>query len=182
MTRHCAISVAPTCQGFVVRVQGSGTSTHSPTLATFVNECFGRDVETNVAIDLIGCDYLDSTFLGCLVKLQRAGTKTRFQVVADEASRKRLLAATQLDGYFAFDGEAPKSTSPFVKLDISPLSDHELGQHVMEAHQALGDVPSEFASKFKRIASQLMSELARQNPDSGDMADTVIVPIRGRKP
>jgi anti-anti-sigma factor len=178
MTKQCVICVAQTSQGFVVRVQGSGTSAHSPTLVTFVNECLGRDSQTHVAIDLIGCDYLDSTFLGSLVKLQQLGTKTRFEVVADETAKKRLLAATHLDGYFTFVPQAPKSTSPFVKLDISRLSERQLGQHVMEAHQALSDVPSDLAAKFKRIASQLMSELEQRDPGADNMADTVIVPTR----
>jgi anti-anti-sigma factor len=181
MTRHCVISVASTSHGYVVRIQGNGTSADSPALARFVNECLVQDEQPAVWVDLLGCDYLDSTFLGCLVKLQRAGTQTRFRVVADEAARKRLLAATSLDGFFQFDSQAPKSTSPFTKLDVTSISQRELGQHIMEAHQALGEVPGEFAAKFKGIASRLMDELTREDRDAGDMADTVIVPTRGKK-
>ena len=151
----------------------------SPTVRDFL--CGALTDGAHVIVDLSECDYLDSTFLGCLVKLQRVGTKRWFQVVADDAARKRLFAATQLDGYFSFIPQSPKSTTPFAKLDISPLSDHELGQHMMEAHAALGDIPSEFASRFKRIASQLMSELKQRDLDADNMADTVILPKQVKK-
>ncbi len=139
---------------------------------------FCADSRASVAIDLLGCDYLDSTFLGCLLNLQRVGAGTQFQVVADEAARKRVLAATQLDGYLTLVPEAPNSTSPFMKLDANPVSERELGQQIMESHQALAEVPSEFASEFRRIASRLMCELERQDRQSEGQADTVILSTR----
>lgn len=180
MTTHCDLCVAPSSKGFVIRVQGRGTATHSPTLANFVKGCFEQDSEACVAVDLLGCEYLDSTFLGCLLTLQRAGAETRFQVVADDAVRKRLLAATQLDSYLTLVSEAPKSTSPFTKIDTASVSVRELGQHMMEAHQALGEIPSDVASAFRRIASQLKSDLEQQDRGAPNLADTVIIPTHPR--
>ncbi len=181
MTTHCDLYVAQTGKGFVVRVQGRGTSTHSPALASFVRGCFEQDPNACVVVDLLACDYLDSTFLGCLLNLQRAGTEKRFQVVADDVVRKRLLAATQLDAYLTLVTEAPKSASTFLRIDANPLPPHELGKHMMEAHQALADVPSDSAAAFRQIASQLKHELEKQQRDSPSMADTVILPIRARE-
>ena len=78
MKTHCDLYVAPAHNGFVIRVQGRGTSAHSPALANFVRGCFEQDSQACVAMDLLGCQYLDSTFLGCLLNLQRDGTKRRF--------------------------------------------------------------------------------------------------------
>jgi anti-anti-sigma factor len=181
MTTHCDLCVARTDKGFVVRVQGRGTSTHSPALASFVSGCFEQDSDACVVVDLLGCEYLDSTFLGCLLNLQRAGTETRFQVVADDAVQKRLLAATRLDAYLTLVPEAPKSASTFLKIDANPLSQRELGQHMMEAHQALADVPSDVASAFRQIAAQLKVELEKQDRQVPSMEDTVILPSRVRE-
>ena len=178
MTRHADLCVAPSARGYVVRVQGNGTSKHSPTLAAFVKSVFEDDGETSVAVDLLTCDYLDSTFLGCLLNLQRAGTESRFEVVVDEAARERLLAATRLDSYLNLVGKPPRSTSPFKKLESGAVSEHEFGQHVMESHRALAEVPSEFASRFKQIASQLMSELDRKKGNEKNLSETVILPTR----
>ena len=158
MTTHCDLCVAQTGNGFVVRVQGRGTSTHSPALASFVRGCFDQDPNACVVVDLLGCDYLDSTFLGCLLNLQRAGTETRFQVVANDTTRKKLLAATQLDAFLTLVTAAPKSVSSFLRIDANPLSPHELGQHMMEAHQALADVPSDSASAFRQTPCQCWRE------------------------
>lgn len=179
MTSHCDLRVARTETGFVVRVQGRGTSAQSPTLAEFVKGCYQQNPQACVAVDLLGCDYLDSTFLGCLLTLQRSGPKARFQVVADDAVRKKLLTATKLDKYLALVPEAPQSASTFLEIDTKTVSQRELGQHIMEAHEALAEVPSGAASAFGRIASQLKSELA-QDRHKPSMSDTVVLPPRPR--
>ncbi len=173
MARHCDLFVSRTEAGFVVRVQGSGTSAHSPALAEFVRGCFEQQPDACVAIDLLRCDYLDSTFLGCLLRLQRAGTETRFQVVADEVTKKKLLAATQLDSALTLIPEAPKSAGAFQRIEVKPLSDRALGQHIMESHQALADVPSSFASTFGQIATQLKRELERPDRAPISLDDTI---------
>jgi anti-anti-sigma factor len=181
MTKHFELCAARTELGFVVRVQGRGTSAHSPALADFVLGCFEQEPDARVAVDLLQCDYLDSTFLGCLLKLQRAGSETRFQVVADDAAKARLLAATHLNSYLTVVPGAPKSTTPFLQIDARPLSQRELGQHIMESHQALSEVPSDFAAQFRKIAGQLMIELSEQEGDTQSMEDTIAMPTPIRR-
>ena len=174
MAIHCALSVAKTATGYVVRVKGNGTSKESPTLAEFVAQCFQREPQACVAIDLLGCDYLDSTFLGCLLNLQRADKDNRFQVVADPAARQRLLTATHLHSYLNQVTEAPKSTSPFTGIEPKSVSDLQQGRHMMEAHRALSELPSAAAEAFERIANQLQQELDKQEQPQNDLEDTVI--------
>lgn len=181
MTGKCDLLAGRTDEGYVVRVQGRGTSAHSPALADFVLECFERDPRESVTVDLLGCEYLDSTFLGCLLKLQRAGTSTRFQVVADDVVRQRLLAATQLDSYLTLVSDAPATASTFLRINPKHHSERELGQHIMEAHEALAEVPSDVASKFRQIAAQLKRELVERDRDDPSLTDTVVLPVRGPK-
>lgn len=181
MARHCDLLAGRADKGYVVRVQGSGTSSHSPALADFVMECFNGNPSDVITVDLLGCDYLDSTFLGCLLKLQRAGTSTRFQVVADDAVRKRLLAATQIDSFLTLVPVAPATASTFLRIDAKPYSERELGQHIMEAHEALSEVPSDVAARFRQIATQLKRELDERDANDPGLTDTVVLPIRGPK-
>ena len=167
----CNLFAARSDHGYVVRVQGKGTSSHSPALAHFVKQCFDDDDDSCVAIDLLGCQYLDSTFLGCLLNLQRLGTAERFFVVADEATQQRLLAATQLTSYLTMLPKAPPSVSPFVQIELESVSERELGRHIMEAHQSLSEIPSDVADAFRRIANQLKSELDNKRDP---LADTVV--------
>ena len=182
MTAHCDLLAGRTEKGYVVRVQGRGTSAHSPALADFAMECFARDPDEVITVDLLGCEYLDSTFLGCLLKLQRAGTPARFQVVADEAVRERLLTTTQLDSYLTLIPSAPPTASKFLRVDAKPHSELELGRHIMEAHEALSAVPSNVASKFRAIAAQLKVELDERDLNDPSMTDTVVLKaVRPRK-
>jgi anti-anti-sigma factor len=181
MALHCALSVAKTDSGYVIRVKGNGTSAESPTLADFVSQCFNLQPQADVAIDLLGCDYLDSTFLGCLLNLQRADKNSRFQVVADSAAQQRLLAATRLNSYLTLVTEAPKSADKFVGLDPKSMSDRDRGQHIMETHQALSELPSDAASSFARIAEQLKRELDQQDRGDVSLDDTVVPSVPPRK-
>lgn len=177
MSKHCDLHAARCTGGFVIRVRGSGTSRQSPALAGFVRTIFEQHPEATISVDLLRCEYLDSTFLGCLLTLQRTG-QDRFEVVANDASRERLLTATRIDSCLRLTTTAPPAGSAFEPLQIDASSDRELGQHMMETHQALAEVPSEFAARFKSIALQLMRELEQQ-PDSGsELAETVILPAK----
>ncbi len=175
MTLRCDLCVSRTRNGFVVRVQGNGTATHSPAFAEFVKGCLVEDPNATVTIDLLGCEYLDSTFLGCLLKLQRLGTAKRFHVAADEAARTRLLTATCLDRYLTLLSKAPSSTGTFLRIEPGEVSKQQLGRHMQETHQALGDLPSASASVFKRIAEQLAHDLEQEESDAPSLFDTAVV-------
>ena len=64
----------------------------------------------SVTLDLSPCEYLDSTFLGCLLTLHKRSVEvadTRFLVVADEGTRQRLLNPTRLDAVLQFAADHP---------------------------------------------------------------------------
>ena len=71
-----------TATGYRLRVQGKGTMRQSPAALAFGMRCHA-EADRNLALDLSTCEYLDSTFQGCLVQLQRAfgsGAGSRFSV------------------------------------------------------------------------------------------------------
>lgn len=181
MTLRCDLCVARTADGYLVRVQGKGTMAHSPALAEFVKGCLDEDEQSRVAVDLHACEYLDSTFLGCLLKLQRAGTAERFQVVADDSTRKRLLTNTSLDKYLTLVADAPTTSGQFLRIGERELSSQQMGRHMMETHRALGELPSGSASAFKRIAAQLEKELEPESRDAPSLFDTAIFPPAPRQ-
>ena len=67
-------------------------------------------------------------------------------------------------------------------MDAKAHSERELGQHIMETHDALSEIPSEVASKFRAIAAQLKVELEERDRNDPSMTDTVVMPVmRARK-
>src|SRR5262249_20398476 len=95
------LRVGRTASGFLVQVEGRGTVSESPALQEFaVQSLDGPTGPSTVVVDLSHCDYLDSTFLGCLVNLHRKYNRTsphRFQVAASRDKRQELLAPTRLN-------------------------------------------------------------------------------------
>src|SRR5688572_1241566 len=94
------LRVARAADAYVVLVRGRGTLRESRTLHGYV-QCILELPDNRVVIDLSACDYLDSTFLGCLVQLHRQqGTPQRVALAASPAKVTALLAPLRLDRLF----------------------------------------------------------------------------------
>src|SRR5215469_14283519 len=94
------LRVGRTASGFLVQVEGRGTMSESPALQEFaVQSLDGQGGPSTVVVDLSHCDYLDSTFLGCLVTLHRRYNRRaphRFQVAATRDVCQKLLGPNHL--------------------------------------------------------------------------------------
>src|SRR4051812_5597953 len=69
MATATALHVAPTTNGCVIRVEGRGTMKESPAARAVAMQTLSAEPTTSVVVDLNSCDYLDSTFLGCLAQM-----------------------------------------------------------------------------------------------------------------
>jgi anti-anti-sigma factor len=166
----CSLKVARIKDGYLVRIEGRGTAQESPALATFVSECVGAQERVRLIIDLSGCEYLDSTLLGCLVNLDRAfqkEAKAEFLILADKPQREKLLAPTHIDRLLSFTPSAPEPLSSYVRIEPAQLSEIEFGRHVLASHRALAEVPSDHASLFQQIADKLEQELKEAEKFAG---------------
>src|SRR4051812_10134118 len=93
------IKVGRTCTGYRLRVEGRGTLRESPAVAEFAGRAF-EDGASTLVVDLLACDYLDSTFLGCLVNLHRRHGRCeppRLLIAASPAVGRRAFAANHLE-------------------------------------------------------------------------------------
>src|SRR5262249_19078749 len=110
MPTPSALKVGRTRDGYRVRVEGKGTMRESPAVHEFAMHTLDA-APASLVIDLSGCDYLDSTFLGCLVDLHRRHGRerpARFEVAAPPQARLRLLASSRLDALLNLIDEAPQ--------------------------------------------------------------------------
>ena len=161
-----------TAEGFIVRVVGRGTAQESPSLSAFVGQYLEAHEQASLFVDLSGCDYLDSTFLGCLLTLHQqcqGRDAFDFHVVADDAKRKKLLSPTKLDSVLEVTAGGPQALGGFVDMTLTKLDKRAFGRHVVDSHRALADLPCPQAGLFRKIADQLAQELNR--PD--DIRETV---------
>ena len=160
MCEPCTLTIRRTESGYVFVVSGRGTLRSSPTVQKFIREAI--DNGSDVVLDLSDCEYLDSTFLGCLLILHQHGTRSAgsFAVHAGEAAQQKLLSGARLHKVLSLADQCPECIGDAVTLDISEVDRSEFGQHVLEAHQQLAALGGPAAAKFRAVADQLAKELA----------------------
>lgn len=163
MSDPCTLTIRRTASGYVFRVAGRGTMRESPTLRDFV--CGAMEDGADVVVDLAGCEYLDSTFLGCLVLLHKRGQTCdgSFAVLAEDCVRKKLLATVGLDHVLEFAEQSPQCMGTPVTLPLTDLERREFHAHLLETHRKLAELGGPTAGTFRRIADQMAKEVGEDS-------------------
>ena len=157
------LRVGRTASGFFVQVEGRGTLRESPALQEFaVLSLDDPRGPSTVVVDLSRCDYLDSTFLGCLVSLHRKYNRTmphRFQMAASRDQSQKLLAPSHLNHLLEVTEVCPQPIGDLVELAGPILPIVDLGRHILECHRRLAELGGSQAASFRSIADHLAREL-----------------------
>lgn len=167
MPSTCTVKVGRTEAGYRVRVEGHGTMRSSPAVHAFALRSLEDPSAGGLVVDLSACEYLDSTFLGCLVDLHRRyGTARppRFEVAAPAETLRRLFGSTQLDRLLKVLPTAPATVGGEVELPTENLAVPELGRHLLECHRRLAEVDGPNQAAFRRIVDRLEAELGAHAP------------------
>lgn len=159
MSKSCTLTITPVSGGYLFQVAGRGTMHESPSVRDFIGGAI--DDGASVTLDLSECEYLDSTFLGCLVMLQRRGDPARqqFQVFADAAKQEALFSGCQLQKVISFASDLPAATGHSVELQAVNLQRMEFCGHLLETHRTLAKLEGSAAATFQRIADQIARDL-----------------------
>jgi anti-anti-sigma regulatory factor len=161
MTAAEGVSIGRTRKGIVVCVRGRGTARESPTVGQLITDALQQQPES-VAVDLTQCTYLDSTFLGCLVTLQRKSESLPgdpFVIAACPETRVQLFQTRQLASFLHTVDDAPEPIGELVDIAIADTARHDFGRHVADTHRALASLGGEEAGKFEQIADHIEREL-----------------------
>ena len=155
---------APTDDGFVMRIVGRGTFTESPVFREFVARCLDMESGPHVVIDITQCDYLDSTFMGCLIWLHKyAESGSRLKFYATPEKTRELFSFCMLDRVLNIVDARPEPTDEFLVLTMVDIESSELGRHIAECHQRLAELGSKEAAKFRSIADRLARDLGSRS-------------------
>ena len=152
------LQVVRTADGFLIRIQGRGTLKASPALEQFVRTSLGSD--HRIVVDLSRCEYLDSTFLGCLLKLRlHLQGSGQFVLMTAAGGRANLFGCSRIDDLFDFTDELPDTIGSDIDLEIEALEADELARHIMHCHRVLGDSGTRDAADFRSVADRIQVEL-----------------------
>lgn len=157
------LKVGRTRTGYLVCVEGRGTMQESTALHEFAAGCLGS-ADCVLAIDLSQCEYLDSTFMGCLVDLYKECGRSdqMFQIVAGQQRAQYLLASTHLHTVLPITESPPELISECLTIRTGKIEPQQLGRHVMECHRRLAELGGPNQAVFRRIADQLAQELGEE--------------------
>ena len=163
------LSIGRIADGYVVQLSGRGGVNESSTLRDYVQLCLNH-ADSRVILDLNDCEYLDSTFLGCIVGLHKKYEMEsgRFLVAAHHITRDRLLSATKIDRFLDLIDNVPELVEAMRPVVTPRLTTRDMGRHVMDCHQLLAQLGGPDAETFAQIAEQLGQELEQSLVDTPD--------------
>jgi anti-sigma B factor antagonist len=153
----------------LIQVEGRGTHLNSQPLRDCLIEMLQRGY-TEFRLDLGGCSYMDSTFLGvlaniCLQLKNRTGT---FSIPRINQRNLELLQTLGIDRFFVF-GCNEDTDERTASCALNPLGEDarprcEWGQTVLEAHQSLVRCDPSNAVRFKDVIQFLEEDLKKSSP------------------
>jgi anti-anti-sigma factor len=156
-----------------VRVEGWGTMPQSLAIRRWVENQPPPAIQT-LRVDLAGCSYMDSTFIGTLIYLKRQQAKIQgsFALVHPSPECRQLLAKMGIAKIFCIAEES--SASDDGKMDKAPVGDWQVlpiepaspcsvdfKENVVEAHQRLAEEEG-CSEQFKNLAELLQREMAAE--------------------
>ena len=164
-----AVNVARTSDGACVRIEGRGTMRESPAVMDFATRTLEAGAAA-VVIDLTGCDYLDSTFLGCILGLHKrfgAARPPRLLVASSAQTSRKLFGPTRLDKLLNITPAPPPVVGAWQALAPAGMKPKDLTRHGMECHRRLAEVEGPAQAAFQRIAEGLARDLEAQEKKGG---------------
>lgn len=162
MTCSSILTVGHTDTDYVAFLEGRATMSESPAFHAFVTQALDNAHEPTFVLDLDDCEYMDSTFLGCLISLHKRYSQQppeRFLVAAQPQTRTRLLATARLDLILKLIEAAPDCGEDRTRIPTPPVESTEFAQHALRCHQLLADIGGPQAAVFQLVADQLARDI-----------------------
>ncbi len=147
-------------QTVTVQVEGWGRMQQSLPLRRYAEQSVAGGV-TCLRVDLRRCTYLDSTFLGTLLYLQRflkRKNNGRLTLVSPSPECGRLLKQIGVDDVFTTENADELAAQAWEELKGGKDDPNAFNQTVVEAHEELAHVGGRCGDTFGKVADGLKKE------------------------
>jgi anti-anti-sigma factor len=164
----CRISFRHEPQTVILKVEGRATFHQSCAVRKFVEKQLQQG---GLCLDLGTCDYMDSTFLGTLLGLQRSGARRgagRLLLVSVSPECVHLFQQMGVERLFPLVARQESTTGEWNPLPEDSADAGGRKVTVLKAHQELAQLPGAAGAQFRPVAALLAAEM--DNSDS--KADT----------
>ena len=152
MSAPAVLKVARTPTGYCVRIEGRGTMRESRSAGEFVSRAAESSPPPTVVVDLSACEHLDSTFLGCLVEMQRRVSKAPGAPATGSGPRFVVSALKRT-------AEPPQVCGEWVELPAADPASPDVMRHVLECHRRLAELGGPQQAAFAAIADSIEREM-----------------------
>ena len=134
------------------KVDGRGTMHQSSPLRRQAEACLSAGT-LRINVDLRDCVYMDSTFIGTLIFLdkqlrQRQGL---FSLIAPSQACTKLLRQMGLDEYMDEQADAVSPTSGWSDLPTSTNDSQTMRRTIEQAHEELSALPGKAGAQFEEV-------------------------------
>ena len=157
---QAVVRVRQNDQSLELQVVGWGTMRQSLCVRRCAEQALARGVQ-DLRVDLRRCSYMDSTFLGTLLCLQRAAQRLegrRFTLVSPSPDCCRLLRQLGVDDFFATEVRDDPAPEDWAELTAERDSACAFNQNVLQAHEELANLGGTAGQVFGPVARQLRRE------------------------
>lgn len=158
-----SVALGSTGSGLYIGMNGRATQRTCPTVDRLVSDFLASQPATpEIAIDLTGCEWLDSTFAGWMAGLQKrlgriAGGKLRISGCSDRC--RASLDRMQLAGMFAQEAIPVPTELTQVPCITTDRPDREALRIMLQAHEELAAVSEANARIFGPIVEMIRKQL-----------------------
>ncbi len=149
---------------YLVKLTGDVRVTLCASLTDYINRIFSGEPATEVYVDLLRAEAVDSTTLGLLAKLAihcQEALGFRAKLLCVDRGILRILESMELDELFDVLGMPDAPSLPLEDItpnSSQPLDGELLRQQVLEAHRLLVKLNPRLLSEFIDLINSLEEE------------------------
>lgn len=156
-----------------LRISGKGSFQNSPDLKAYTGDAIAAGGDVTFVIDLEDCTGMDSTFMGTLTGIAlKLGDNGTVHVINANTRNQQLLQNLGLDQIFELDTDGSswknergtvtamlRAAGTDAALPSAELEKSDRAQHVLEAHEALGEANEENIPRFRDVVDFFRKDL-----------------------
>jgi anti-anti-sigma factor len=148
-------------QAITFRVDDCGIMTHSLPLRRLAEQGLAAGAKA-VRVDLRHCTYMDSTFIGTLLCLQRACDcrgQGALALISPSPQCCQLLKQMGIEHVFRIELSEERAGISWTELSAAAADVAAFKRNVVQAHQELASLPGAAGEPFRWLGRRLTEEL-----------------------
>ncbi|MGA2142688.1 MAG: STAS domain-containing protein [Brevinematales bacterium] len=166
MQENSRVIIGIITSGYIIKVIGKGTMEYCSELFQFLSEKIENEKAENVYFELSETTYLDSSFIGVIVsvqkKLKKASNGNLILLNPSDKTKEILSTMGLLDIMPIQENDTFKNIEISSEIKKKLEKNYQDIQVLLESHQNLMELSSENRKRFSLVEEMLKKELEKE--------------------